>query len=137
MKLSSKQSHQNTRKGFSLFELLSAVVILGFLVLMAISNFNSTDPVKQAVHKQNAQNFCTLAYAAGAAGLDLVGNGTEVVPILRRLVDGVTVMRGPFANRTFKVPHLEEELILEAAKYISIRDGELIYNSNKVYVSSN
>ena len=137
MKTRNNTRRTSTLKGFSLFELLSAVVILGFLVLMAISSFNSTDPVKQAVHKQNAQNFCTLAYAASAAGVNVVGGDQAVIPALRRLVEGVTVTRGPFANSTFKVPNMDEELITEAAAYIEVRDGELIYNSNKSFVSTN
>jgi len=114
--------------GFSLFEMLITLVIIGFFVLMALPSFGSTEPAKQSVHKQNAQNFCSLAFALNAAGVN-VASGTNHVPtILQRLVDGVTVTDGALAGREFKVPNLNAAQIAGAAAYIKIKNGSLLYN---------
>lgn len=128
-------SSKSRNQGFSLVELLVTVAILGIMALVALPTFGSTEPAKQGVHKQNAQNFASLSFALGAAGVDLTGNtnfanpgSDEVKTILRVLVEGVTITKGTLAGRNFKVPHMDEAHIAGASKYIAIKDGELIYN---------
>lgn len=124
-----KTTPSTTRhSGFSLFEMLTTLVIIGFFVLMALPSFGSTEPAKQSVHKQNAQNFCSLAFALSAAGVNITSGTNHVPTVLQRLVDGVTVTDGALAGREFKVPHLSEAHITGAAAYIKIKDGSLLYN---------
>ena len=124
-----KTTPSTTRhSGFSLFEMLTTLVIIGFFVLMALPSFGSTEPAKQSVHKQNAQNFCSLAFALNAAGVNVASGTNDVPTVLRRLVDGVTVTDGTLAGRAFKVPNVNEAHIIGAAKYIKMKDGNLLYN---------
>ena len=131
----SNASSPSRNKGFSLVELLTTVAILGIMALVALPTFGNTEPAKQGVHKQNAQNFASLAFAISAAGVDLTGNtnfanpgSDEVKNVLRTLVEGVTITQGTLAGRNFKVPHMDDAHIAGAAKYIAITNGELLYN---------
>ncbi|MES2594584.1 MAG: prepilin-type N-terminal cleavage/methylation domain-containing protein [Verrucomicrobiota bacterium] len=130
-----KASSSSRRQGFSLAEMLMTVAIIGIMAMLALPTFGNTEPAKQGVNKQNAQNFCSLAFAISSAGVDLTGNvnfanngSDEVKAVLRILVEGVTVTSGTLAGRNFRVPNVSPELIAGASKYVSIKDGELMYN---------
>jgi prepilin-type N-terminal cleavage/methylation domain-containing protein len=116
--------------GFSLFELLMVVMLLSFLVMMALPSFGSTDPARQSVHKQNAQNFCSLAAALDAAGVNVTSGTNDVPTVLRRLVSGVTVTHGALKNKIFKLPNINESHILGSAIYIKIKNGCLQYDGS-------
>jgi len=116
-------------------EMLVTVAILGVMVTMVLPSFGSTEPARQGVNKQNAQNCCTLAFASAAAGVDLVGNVTDAEPgsdevkeVIQNLVEGVTITRGPLAGKVFRLPNLEAKLVEGASRYVAIRDGEIVYN---------
>ncbi len=115
-------------KGFSLFELLTVVAILGIISSLAIAWFGGTgQDVRQARDQQNAQTICTLCRAAEAAGLDLATETTTSFEIARRFAEGVTVEQGVLKGQTFRVSIGIEES-KAAAQYLLIRDGELVYD---------
>ncbi len=128
-------STRSQNQGFSLVEMLMTIAIIGVMTAMALPTFGSTEPAKQSVHKQNAQNFCSLAIAISSAGVDLTGNvnfanpgSDEVKAVLSNLVQGVTITNGTLAGSNFKLPHLDAAHIDGAAKFVSIKNGELMYN---------
>ncbi len=124
------QMHKCRRTGFSLFEMLIVISILGILVTLALPAFSSTQATEEVTHQRNAQTICSLAMAANAAGVAITSGASDVSEILKRLSDGVTVSRGPLAGRIIKVPAMSPYLLAGASQYISLSpDGELIYDS--------
>lgn len=125
MRINQPASH----RGFSLFEMLTVVSILGIMAALALPLFANAAGARQATHQKNAQTFCTLAAAAQAAGVPLSkdqGAG-DIAAMLGRLRAGVTVMDGPLAGRCFKLPNITDEDIQGALAYIRLEGGELIY----------
>jgi prepilin-type N-terminal cleavage/methylation domain-containing protein len=115
-------------KGFSLFEMLIFVSILGIMITFAIPLFGNTEGARQVTNQRNAQTFCTLASAASAAGIKVTQGTTDVETVLKRLIDGVTVTRGGLKGRTFRLPAVGSNEVQGASQYIEIKDGELVYN---------
>lgn len=130
MKLNSPTSTPAGRKaGFSLFEMLTFVAILGIMVTMAVPVFGNSQGARQAKDQRNAQNLCSLANAANAAGFNVTtGAGDDVTKPVKLLVDGITITKGPLKNRTFKVPNMSFEDMAGAAQYLEIKNGDLAYS---------
>lgn len=113
--------------GFSLFEMLTFVCILGIMVSLALPLFGNTKEIEQAAAKRNAQSFCTLAYSASAAGLNVAADTTEVEIVLNRLTKGITITRGALKGREFKLPNMSEQDVKEASAFVHLEKGELIF----------
>jgi hypothetical protein len=94
-----------------------------FFVLMALLSFGGTEPAKPPVHKQNAQNFCSLAFALNAAGVNVTAETNHVSTILQFLVDGITI-----TDREFEVPNLSEVHIIGTAKHVKMEYGDILLN---------
>ena len=115
--------------GFSLFEMMTFVCILGILIALAMPLFGNTKDIEQAAAKRNAQNFCTLAYSASAAGLNIAAGTTDVTVVLKRLTNGITITKGALKGREFKLPNLSEEDIQQASTFVHLENGELRFGS--------
>lgn len=120
------------RRGFSLFEVLMCVSILGVMVSITVPMLFQTDSVYATRDRRNAQELCSTAMMAQAAGLDMVeeGNG-NVLDTIRVLVRGGMPKGGVMKGRLFVVPGLSEEDMEGASKYLSIRDGQLLYSTSQ------
>lgn len=115
--------------GFSLLEMLTVIAILGILSSLALAWFGGDGrEVKQARDQRNAQNVCSLCQAVEAAGISLVLDAATPVDIVRRLALGITIEKGPLKGRTFRVPGLGQEEVTGAARFISIRNGQIRYD---------
>ncbi len=126
------QTHltKSLKQGFSLFEMLIVICILGILITLAIPAFSSTQATEEVTHQRNAQTICSLAMAATAAGVAVTSGASDISEVLKRLSDGVTISRGPLAGRIIKVPGMSPYLLTGASQYITLsEDGELIYDS--------
>ena len=116
--------------GFSLFEMLIVIAILGIMTSLSLAWFGGDgSQVRQARDQRNAQSFCSLCQAAQAAGVVLVTDSSDELEVLRQLVTGVEVQRGPLKGRTFRVPHVEPDELEGAARFLAIEQGELVYSS--------
>lgn len=118
---------QTNKAGFSLFEMMTFVAILGIMISLALPLFGNTKEVQQAAAKRNAQHFCSLANSASVAGYDVTSGASSVEVAFKRIADGVTIVKGPLKGRTFKLPNLNESEIKAASAYAKIRNSELIY----------
>lgn len=128
-----KTNTLTSAKGYSLFEMLMFVSILGIMITLAIPLFATSEGAQQAVDQRNAQNFCSLAFAANAAGVKVVdadnkGSQKEIVAVLKQIRQGIEVKRGPLKGRNFKLPNVRDEEIEGASRYITIEDGDMIYS---------
>jgi prepilin-type N-terminal cleavage/methylation domain-containing protein len=117
------------RRGFSLFEMLIVVAILGIMVAILVPIWGNNDAFYAARNRRNAQEIVSTSTIAQAAGLNLV-KGDDVVAILRRVSKGDTVKRGSMKNHHFSVPGLSEEDLKGAAKYVTVENGELRYSTD-------
>ena len=123
--MSIKPAHHK-KAGFSLFEVLMTVAILGIMASLAMSAFGSQGESYQEVRdRRNAQELVATYTAARAAGFDFVASGA-VEPIVRKLIDGATPTTGVFKNRVFKVNLLAEADIAGASRFLQIQNGELL-----------
>lgn len=135
--INSSQLNARPHSGFSLFEMLIVISILGIIVSLALPIFSTTEASQKAANKRNAQTICSVATAANAAGVAIASGTSDIVEVLRRLSEGVTVTRGPLSGRVFRVPAMSTELLNGASKFITLSgDGELIYDSKGSNVRS-
>ncbi len=129
---SSNLHRLKTSRGFSLFELLLTVAVLGIMAGVALTSFSQgqRDIVIESVHRRNAQSFSTIAECAQLAGVDPV-IGTDVEATMRNIVVGVTATDGAMKGRTFKIYGISDADIGGAAYYMNITNGKLMYEANK------
>ena len=124
----SSRQHRR-RSAFSLFEILMVVAIIGVFLGIAVPMMNQSDSVYAARDRRNAQELCSTCMMAQAAQLNFVQDDS-VIDTLRAIVNGGMSVRGAMRGRVFVVPGLSEEDIQGAAKYIRIKDGQLLYISS-------
>jgi hypothetical protein len=127
MKNFTTTSTSRCTSGFSLFEMMTFVCILGIMISLAIPLFGNTQAIEQATAKRNAQSFCTLAYSASAAGLNIAAGTKDVSVVLKRLTKGITITKGALKGREFKIPNMTEEDIKEASLFVHLEKGELCF----------
>ncbi|WP_395751461.1 type II secretion system protein [Prosthecobacter sp.] len=123
--------HRRVRSAFSLFEVLMFVAILGVMVGIAVPMLSQNDAVYAARDRRNAQELCSTCMMAQAAQLDFV-QGDSVMDTVRAIVRGGVSVRGAMRGHVFVVPGLSEEDMQGAAKYLQVRDGQLVYTSEVV-----
>lgn len=119
-----------SQRGFSLFEVLMFIAILGVMTSLAVPMLLQSDSVYAARDRRNAQELSSTSMMAQAAGLNFV-QGDDVVETLRALARGDAPAKGPLKGRLFMVPGLSEEDLARAAKFLTIRDGQLQYSNRE------
>lgn len=122
---------RRTSGGFSFFELMMFVAILGIMVAIVVPMWGNNDAFYAARDRRNAQELVSVSMVANAAGLNFV-QGENVLDILRSISRGAVVTKGAMKGRSYSVPGLSEEDLKGAAKYISLKEGELRYSYDAV-----
>ena len=115
---------------FSLFEALMFIAILGVMIGMVVPMFTPNDAVYAARDRRNAQELCSTCMIAQAAEVNFVQDNS-VIDTVRAIVRGGMSMRGAMRGRVFVVPGLSEEDIQGAAKYLRVKDGQLVYTATE------
>lgn len=113
-------------RGFSLVEMLTTISVIGILsaaALPSVSRINQAS--EQATQKRNAQNLAAVCASAQAAGLNFVTNDFDQT--LVAVAEGGEVVGGVFDGSYFGVPGLSEQAISEAAQFLELRNGSLLY----------
>ncbi len=124
-------SHSSrVRHGFSLFEMLMVMSILGVMVSLAVPSMFPTDSVYGVRNRRNAQELSATSAMAQAAGLNFVQE-ESVMDTIRGLVRGGMPSQGAMRGRMFVVPGLSEEDMVGAAKHLTIQNGELRLAKNE------
>lgn len=112
-------------QGFSLVELLTAVLIIGIFAAIALPLImGDTDEVQRNIALRNARMIASVAGAARAAGVSEVDSTADVDAAVQKLVIGVPG-KGPLATTTFQISDLSPEKILEAQQYLKFTNGML------------
>lgn len=117
--------------GFSLFEVLVFVAILGVMLGIAVPMISQNDGVYKARDRRNAQELASISMTAQAAGLNFVQND-NVVDTVRAIVRGGMPLHGAMKGHMFVVPGLSEEDIAGASRFLHIQAGELRYSSIEI-----
>ncbi len=115
-------------RGFSLFELLIAITLIGFLANIVILGFGG---VRQGAvdqrDKRNAQEIASIASIAAAAGAFFVVPGDEEASI-QNLVAGRAPKSGAFRGKTFKLPPLGQREVRGAMRFLALTEDGLVYS---------
>ena len=115
------------KSGFSLFELLFTVAILGLLGSVAIAAFgDQADAVENTRDRRNAQEIASVCTTASAAGLQFV-TSDRLDATIRKIIQGAAPKGGAFKNRVFKVNLFAEADIAGAMRFLKIENGELLF----------
>jgi competence protein ComGC len=119
-----------TRSGFSLFEMLMFIAVLGVMTGILVPMLNQNDAIYAVRDRRNAQELAATSMVAQAAGVNFVQD-ESVLETVRAIVRGGISVRGALKGKVFVVPGLSEEDIQGAAKYLRIQNGELRYSNSK------
>ncbi len=115
------------RSGFSLFEMLLTLAILGIILSVMILSVGGINQAStSAKNHRNAQEIASLAAAASAAGADFVVVDDEEASI-RNLALGIKPDKGIFYKRLFKLSPMNAKDIHGAMEYLTLKDGQIIY----------
>lgn len=131
MKAVTRSLSTSRQCGFSLFEVLMFIAILGVMTSLAVPMFSQTDSVYAARDRRNAQELSSTSMMAQTAGLNFV-QGEDVIETIRALARGDMPASGPLKGRLFMVPGLSEEDVAGAARYLTIQEGQLQYSNREV-----
>jgi hypothetical protein len=120
-----------SRSGFSLFEVLMFIAVIGVMIAIVVPMWGQTESLYAARDRRNAQELAAMSLMAHSAGLDFIQEGDDVTETARAIVRGGMPLQGSMKGRRFIVPGLSEEDIQGAAKFLVIKDGELIYTNDE------
>ncbi len=119
------------QRGFSLFEVLMFIAVLGVMTSLAVPMLYQTDSFYATRDRRNAQELSSTSMMAQAAGLNLV-QSDDVLQTVRALARGDMPVSGPLKGRLFVVPGLSEEDLVGASRFLLIQGGQLQYSSREV-----
>lgn len=120
-------SHK-TNSGFSLFEVLVVVALLGIMTAIVVPVLTSSSQYETARNRRNAQEMSAVCAAAQAAGLNLVVPG-DVAATVRKILAGGSPVAGPFKDKRFGATGLTEPDALKAVTYLQLQNDSLLYQA--------
>ncbi len=124
------RQNSSSRSGFSLFEVLMFIAVIGVMTAMVVPMWGQTESIYAARDRRNAQELAAMSLMAHSAGLEFVQE-EDVTETVRAIVRGGMPLQGSMKGRRFIVPGLSEEDIRGAAKFLVIQNGELVYTNSE------
>ncbi|MBL9117297.1 MAG: type II secretion system protein [Verrucomicrobiaceae bacterium] len=121
-----KSGSPKQRSGFSLFELLVVIAVLGVAAGLVLPSIRMTEEGRIVAAQRMAQEMASLAMAASAAGAEPVIEG-DLNATVQRLQSGVTPTDGPFAGRVFKYGGGPADAVEAAKRYLRVENSILIF----------
>lgn len=123
-----RSSSQKSPAGFSLFEVLVMVALLGIMTAIVVPALTSSSRYEAARNQRNAQEMTAICSAAQAAGLNLVVPG-DLAATVRNILNGGSPLSGPFKDKHFGASGLTEPDALKAITYLKLQDTALLYQA--------
>ena len=122
---------KTTTQGFSLFEMLMTIAILGIMGSLAVNAFGGQkEAFESARDRRNAQEIAQVCSTARAAGLEFLVPG-QLEDTIRNTITGGAPTKGSFKGKTFKVGSLSDADITGAARFLKVENNELIYKYDR------
>lgn len=119
------------RRGFSVIELLIAIMTIGIMVGIMLLALQRThwEAAREGVHKRNAQALAALSLSAQIGGVDpvVVGDARATV---QNLINGVTApSMGTLKPMTYRMRLQDGGSVDGAIQYLRVQNGALIYEA--------
>ena len=111
--------------GFSLSEMLLALLAMVVITALIVPLFLFSNDFQEVNERRNAQMLAAVSYRAHEAGVDFV-EGAEVGTALQNLLAGGETSKG----QRFQARGLSVNDAKQAAQYLKVQDGHLIYQPN-------
>ena len=130
--MKARSSSPVTRKaGFSLFELLLVVALIGVMSAIVIPTMNSNSTYEAARNRRNAQEMSAICASAQVAGLNLVVPG-DLPATIRNILAGGSPTSGPFKGQRFRASGVQEPDAMKAITYLQLQGSTLIYQAGSM-----
>jgi type II secretory pathway pseudopilin PulG len=134
-KMKAQSLPSSSRNGFSLFEVLMFIAVIGVLAGIMIPLLSPNSDYTSARDRRNAQELSMVFTAAQIAGLNLEGSDLEST--IKNVIKGGSPSSGVLKDHHFAVRSLAEKDIPGAANYLSLSGGHLIYSGENKVASPN
>jgi prepilin-type N-terminal cleavage/methylation domain-containing protein len=124
------QPRSRYTSGFSLFELMICIGILGILLGIVLPSVLAGDDFKTTKDRRNAQELVSVCTCAQVAGLNFIISD-DVGATIENLRMGGAPTEGSFKGRKFYIAGMKDEDAEGASRFLDIESGILVYRHDK------
>lgn len=114
--------------GFSLFEMLLVVALIGIMTAIVVPTMTSHSQYEAARNRRNAQEMTAICASAQVAGLNFVIPG-DLEATVRNILTGGTPADGIFKGQQFRASGIKEADAMKALGYLQLQGGNLLYQA--------
>ncbi|MDB6118282.1 MAG: hypothetical protein JWO08_2063 [Verrucomicrobiaceae bacterium] len=114
--------------GFSLFEMLLVVSLIGIMTAIVVPTMTSHSQYEAARNRRNAQEMTAICASAQVAGLNLVIPG-DLEATVRNILTGGAPSDGIFKGQRFRASGMKEADAMKALSYLQLQGSSLFYQA--------